>query len=149
MDSRLRGNDEMGDGETMEHLAQTKPYDSAGYLDSEEAIVTYLKVAFEVGDADDFRPALHAAQRSARKTESLKKSEVVDITCFVQCQITPTSIVTMAELGTLAIHTRNYCVERKVTLYRTDAQRIDPNQSPTSFKYSPCYSLCRTHRSSS
>lgn len=37
----------------MEHHVQTKPYDSSDYLDSEEAIVTYLKAAFEDGDVDD------------------------------------------------------------------------------------------------
>ena len=42
---------------------ETKPCDSADYLDREEAIVTYLKVAFEGGDADDIRAALNAVAR--------------------------------------------------------------------------------------
>ena len=48
----------------MEHRVQTKLYDSANYLDSEEAIVTYLKVAFEEGDADDIRAAVNAVARA-------------------------------------------------------------------------------------
>lgn len=53
----------------MEHRVQTKLYDSADYLDSEEAIVTYLKVAFEEGDADDIRTAvLNLARAHARRT---------------------------------------------------------------------------------
>jgi DNA-binding phage protein len=52
----------------MEHLSQTKLYDSADYLDSEEAIVAYLKVAFEDGDADDIRTAmLNLARAHARR----------------------------------------------------------------------------------
>ena len=48
----------------MQYPLQTKPYDSADYLDSEEAIITYLKVAFEDGDADDIRAALNAVARA-------------------------------------------------------------------------------------
>ena len=48
----------------MEHRVQTKLYDSADYLDSEEAIVTYLKVAFEEGHADDIRAAVNAVARA-------------------------------------------------------------------------------------
>ena len=48
----------------MEYPLQTKPYDSADYLDSEEAIVTYLKVAFEDGDADDICTALNVVTRA-------------------------------------------------------------------------------------
>ena len=51
----------------MEHSVQTKLYDSADYLDSEEAIVTYLKVAFEEGDADDIRAALNSVARAFRR----------------------------------------------------------------------------------
>jgi probable addiction module antidote protein len=42
----------------------TKPYDTADYLDDEKAIVTYLKVAFEEGDADDIRAALSNVARA-------------------------------------------------------------------------------------
>jgi probable addiction module antidote protein len=37
---------------------KTTAYDTADYLDSEEAIVAYLKLAFEEGDAADIRAAL-------------------------------------------------------------------------------------------
>ena len=49
----------------MEHRVQTKLYDSADYLDSEEAIVTYLNVAFEEGDAGDIEAALNAVMRAS------------------------------------------------------------------------------------
>lgn len=60
--SRLRGNDEMGYSGIMEQPFQTKLYDSADYLDSEEAIVAYLTVAFGEGDADDICAALNAVE---------------------------------------------------------------------------------------
>jgi probable addiction module antidote protein len=53
----------------MENRVQTKLYDSADYLDSEEAIVAYLKVAFKGGDADDIRAALNAVTRARGTTE--------------------------------------------------------------------------------
>ncbi len=46
----------------MEHCVQTKPYDSADYLDSEEAIVTYLKAAFEEGDYHDVCVAINGVK---------------------------------------------------------------------------------------
>ncbi len=47
----------------MNVLLQTKPYDSADYLDSEQVIVACLKVAFEEGGADDINVALgHVAR---------------------------------------------------------------------------------------
>lgn len=58
----------------MEHGVQTKPYDSADYLDSEEAIVAYVKVAFEEGDADDIRTALNAVARARGMTGLFKES---------------------------------------------------------------------------
>jgi probable addiction module antidote protein len=48
----------------MELPAQTELYDSADYLDSEEAVLTYLQVAFEEGDADESRAALNALARA-------------------------------------------------------------------------------------
>lgn len=57
-------------------MIETKPYDSADYLDSEEAIVAYLKVAFEEGDADDIRAALNAVARARGMTGIAKESGV-------------------------------------------------------------------------
>lgn len=57
-------------------MIETKPYDSADYLDSEEAIVAYLKAAFEEGDADDIRAALNAVARARGMTGLSKKSGV-------------------------------------------------------------------------
>lgn len=48
----------------MDHPLKTKPYDSADYLDSDEAIVSYLKVVFQEGDADDIQAALNAVARA-------------------------------------------------------------------------------------
>jgi probable addiction module antidote protein len=62
--------------ETDRFMTQTKLYDSADYLDSEEAIVTYLKVAFEEGDADDIRAALNAVARARGMTGLSKQSGV-------------------------------------------------------------------------
>ena len=53
-------------------MIETKLYDSADYLDSEAAIVAYLRVAFEEGDADDIRAALNAVAR-ARGMSGLSK----------------------------------------------------------------------------
>jgi probable addiction module antidote protein len=55
---------------------ETKPYDSADYLDSEEAIIAYLKVAFEEGDADDIRAALNAVARARGMTGLAKETGV-------------------------------------------------------------------------
>jgi probable addiction module antidote protein len=60
----------------MEFEVQTGPYDSADYLDSEEAIVAYLKAAFEEGDADDIRAALNAVARARGMTGLAKESGV-------------------------------------------------------------------------
>jgi probable addiction module antidote protein len=54
----------------------TKPYDSADYLDSEEAIIAYLKAAFEEGDADDIRAALNAVARARGMTGLAKECGV-------------------------------------------------------------------------
>jgi probable addiction module antidote protein len=55
---------------------QTKPYDSADYLDSEVAIVAYLKAAFEEGDADDIRFALNNVARARGMTGLSKETGV-------------------------------------------------------------------------
>lgn len=62
--------------ETGQLMIETKPYDSADYLNSEEAIVAYLKVAFEEGDADDIRAALSAVGRARGMTNLSKKTGV-------------------------------------------------------------------------
>jgi probable addiction module antidote protein len=55
---------------------QTKPYDSADYLDSEQAIIAYLKAAFEEGDADDIRAALNNVARARGMTGLSKETGV-------------------------------------------------------------------------
>jgi probable addiction module antidote protein len=55
---------------------QTKLYDSADYLDSEGAIIAYLKAAFEEGDADDIRAALNNVARARGMTGLSKESGV-------------------------------------------------------------------------
>lgn len=60
----------------MEYPLQTKLYDSADYPDSEEVIITYLKVAFEEGDADDIRAALNAIARERGMTGLSKETGV-------------------------------------------------------------------------
>lgn len=42
-------------------------YDTADYLDSDEAIVAYLKLAFEEDDADDKRVSLGNVVRGKRR----------------------------------------------------------------------------------
>ncbi len=46
----------------------TTAYDTADYLGSEEAIVAYLKLAFEEGNADDIRSALGNVARARGMT---------------------------------------------------------------------------------
>lgn len=55
---------------------ETTRYDSADYLDSEAAIVAYLKLAFEEGDAADIRPALNAVARAKGMTEMARETGV-------------------------------------------------------------------------
>jgi probable addiction module antidote protein len=60
----------------MEQRVQTKPYDRADYLESEEAIGTYLKAAFDEGDANDIRAVLNAVARMRGITGLSKGSGV-------------------------------------------------------------------------
>jgi probable addiction module antidote protein len=60
----------------MEDNVETKPYDSADYLDSEKAVVAYLKAAFEEGDADDIRIVLNTAARARGMTGLSKETGV-------------------------------------------------------------------------
>ena len=55
---------------------ETTHYDSADYLDSEGAIIAYLKVAFEEGDADDIRAALNTVARARGMTGLSKETGV-------------------------------------------------------------------------
>jgi probable addiction module antidote protein len=52
---------------------KTTAYDTADYLQSKAAIVTYLQVAFEEGDAADIRAALSNVAR-ARGMTGLSKA---------------------------------------------------------------------------
>ena len=55
---------------------KTTAYDTAGYLDSEAAIVAYLQVAFEEGDAADIRAALSNVARARGMTGLSKETGV-------------------------------------------------------------------------
>jgi probable addiction module antidote protein len=55
---------------------KTTVYDTADYLDSEEAIVAYLQVAFEEGDATDIRAALSNVARARGMTGLSKETGV-------------------------------------------------------------------------
>jgi probable addiction module antidote protein len=52
--------------------AKTKPYDSADYLDSEEAVVAYLEEALESDDAAFIAHALGVAARARGMTQIAK-----------------------------------------------------------------------------
>lgn len=53
---------------------KTTAYNAADYLDSEEAIVAYLQVAFEEGDAADIRAALSNVARARGMTGLSKET---------------------------------------------------------------------------
>ena len=53
---------------------KTTGYNTADYLDSEEAIVAYLQVAFEEGDAADIRAALSNVARARGMTGLSKET---------------------------------------------------------------------------
>ena len=53
---------------------KTTTYNTADYLDSEEAIVAYLQVAFEEGDAADIRAALSNVARARGMTGLSKET---------------------------------------------------------------------------
>jgi probable addiction module antidote protein len=55
---------------------KTIAYDTADYLDSEAAIVAYLQVAFEEGDAADIRAALSNVARARGMTGLSKETGV-------------------------------------------------------------------------
>ena len=53
---------------------KTTAYNTADYLDSEEAIVAYLQLAFEEGDAADIRAALSNVARARGMTGLSKET---------------------------------------------------------------------------
>ena len=55
---------------------ETTRYDTADYLDSDAAIVAYLKLAFEEGDAADIRAALNNVARARGMTEMARETGV-------------------------------------------------------------------------
>jgi probable addiction module antidote protein len=55
---------------------ETTVYDTADYLDSEKAIVAYLKLAFEEGDAADIRSALGKVAKARGMTGLSKETGV-------------------------------------------------------------------------
>lgn len=55
---------------------KTTTYNTADYLDSEAAIVAYLQVAFEEGDAADIRAALSNVARARGMTGLSKETGV-------------------------------------------------------------------------
>lgn len=57
-------------------VLETTTYNTADYLDSEEAIIAYLKVAFEEGDAADIRTALGNVARARGMTGLSKETGV-------------------------------------------------------------------------
>lgn len=55
-------------------MMATKPYDSAEYLDSDEAIAEYLAAAVEEGDTALFRHALGVVARARGMTQIARDS---------------------------------------------------------------------------
>lgn len=55
---------------------KTTAYDTADYLNSETAIVAYLKLAFEEGDASDIRAALGNVAKARGMTGLSKETGV-------------------------------------------------------------------------
>jgi probable addiction module antidote protein len=53
---------------------KTKPYDSADYLDTPEAIAEYLSAAFETADASFIAKAVGTAARAKGMSEIAKQS---------------------------------------------------------------------------
>lgn len=57
-------------------VLETTTYDTADYLDSEAAVVAYLQVAFEEGDAADIRAALSNVARARGMTGMSKETGI-------------------------------------------------------------------------
>jgi probable addiction module antidote protein len=57
-------------------MAKTRPYDSAEYLDSPEAVAAYLSDAFETNDAAFIAQAIGTAARARGMTEIAREAGV-------------------------------------------------------------------------
>lgn len=55
-------------------MSKTKPYDSADYLDTPEAIAEYLSAAFETADSAFIAKAVGTAARARGMTEVARRS---------------------------------------------------------------------------
>ncbi|CAA2144553.1 MULTISPECIES: addiction module antidote protein [Methylobacterium] len=55
-------------------MTTTQPYDSADYLDTDEAVAEYLAAAFEEGDAALLRHALGVAARAHGMTQIARET---------------------------------------------------------------------------
>ncbi|GJD44162.1 hypothetical protein AFCDBAGC_2026 [Methylobacterium cerastii] len=55
-------------------MTETQPYDSADYLETDEALAEYLTAAFEEGDTALFRHALGVAARARGMTRIARTS---------------------------------------------------------------------------
>ncbi|MCJ2131100.1 addiction module antidote protein [Methylobacterium sp. E-045] len=55
-------------------MTKTQPYDSADYLDTDEAVAEYLAAAFEEGDATLLRHALGVAARAHGMTQIARET---------------------------------------------------------------------------
>lgn len=55
-------------------MSETKPYDSAEYLGTDEAVAEYLAAAVEEGDAALFRQALGVAARARGMTQIAREA---------------------------------------------------------------------------
>lgn len=55
-------------------MVETKPYDSAEFLDTDEAVAEYLAAAVEEGDAALFRHALGVVARARGMTQIARES---------------------------------------------------------------------------
>ncbi|WP_407522940.1 addiction module antidote protein [Methylobacterium oryzisoli] len=55
-------------------MTETRPYDSAEYLDSDEAVAEYLAAAIEENDAALFRHALGVAARARGMTQIARET---------------------------------------------------------------------------
>ncbi|CAX25398.1 putative transcriptional regulator [Methylorubrum extorquens DM4] len=57
-----------------ETVMETTPYDSAEFLDSDEAVAEYLAAAIKEGDASLFRRALGVAARACGMTQIARET---------------------------------------------------------------------------
>jgi probable addiction module antidote protein len=55
-------------------MTETRPYDSAEYLDTDEAVAEYLAAALEEGDAASLRHAIGVAARARSMTQIAREA---------------------------------------------------------------------------